>query len=405
MAVRHLAQSEDPSYLINAMGPLRGFKIVEIAGIGPGPLCGMLLAEMGAQLIRIDRLFDSGLGLDMPARFNLMNRSRPAIAVDLKQPEGVDLVLRLCETADAIFEGYRPGVMERLGLGPDQCIDRNKRLVYGRMTGWGQDGPLADAVGHDANYLGLSGALSAIGEKGGLPVVPLNLVADFGGGALYLAMGMLAALLEAGKSGEGQVVDAAMVDGVASMMTMFYGLRAGGMWSDDRGSNLLDGGAPFYRTYASKDEKSVVVCALESKFFRALLDALGIDDIDPREQFDNAKWPEHEKILEDLFGSKTRDEWREILEGTDACFAPVLSLTEAPQHPHNEARETFVNVDGIEQPGPAPRFSRTKSEIRHAPVEPGERVHETLSDWGLSESDVSELIDRGVVGRQAALPS
>jgi alpha-methylacyl-CoA racemase len=383
------------------MGPLRGFKIVEMAGIGPGQLCGMLLADMGAQLIRIDRLSDSGLGITMPTKYNLMNRSRPAIAVDLRQPEGVELVLRLCETADALFEGYRPGVMERLGLGPDECISRNKRLVYGRMTGWGQDGPLADAVGHDGNYLGLSGALSTIGEKGGLPVVPLNLVADFGGGALYLAMGMLAAMLETGKSGEGQVVDAAMVDGAASMMTMSYGLRAGGMWNDERGTNLLDGGAPFYRTYATKDEKSVVVCALESKFFRALLAALGLDEINPREQFDSAKWPQHAKIFEDLFRTRSRDEWRDILEGTDACFAPVLSLTEAPQHPHNEARKTFVKVDGIQQPGPAPRFSRTRSEIRHAPTESGERFHETLSDWGLSESDVSDLIDRGIVGGQA----
>jgi alpha-methylacyl-CoA racemase len=384
------------------MGPLRGFKIVEIAGIGPSQLCGMLLADMGAQVIRVDRLSDSGLGIAMPAKYDLMNRSRPSIAIDLKQSDGMELVLRLCETADAIFEGYRPGVMERLGLGPDTCIGRNKRLVYGRMTGWGQDGPLADAVGHDGNYLGLSGALSTIGEKGGLPVVPLNLVADFGGGALYLAVGMLAAMLEAGKSGEGQVVDAAMVDGAASMMTMFYGLRAGGMWNDDRGTNLLDGGAPFYRTYATKDDKSIVVCALESKFFRALLLALDIDDIDPRDQFDGAKWPEHEKIFKNLFRTKSRDEWSDILEGTDACFAPILSVSEAPQHPHNDARKTFVNVDGIEQPGPAPRFSRTKSEIRHAPTEAGERVHETLSDWGLSESDVTDLIDRGIVGCKTA---
>ncbi len=379
------------------MGPLQGFQIVEIAGIGPGQLCGMLLADMGAQIIRVDRLTDSGLGVPRPDKYNLMNRSRPVIKVDLKHPDGVELILGLCDGADALFEGFRPGVMERLGLGPDTCIGRNKRLVYGRITGWGQDGPLADVVGHDGNYLGLTGALSAIGEKGGLPVVPLNLVADFGGGALYLAMGMLAAMLEAGKSGEGQVVDAAMVDGVASMMTMFYGLHATGMWNDDRGTNLLDGGAPFYRTYATKDKNSIVVCAIEGKFFRALLEALGIDNIDPRDQFNSAMWPEHQKTFEDLFGTKTQDEWNKILAGTDACVAPVLSLTEAPQHPHNEARKTYVNVDGIQQPAPAPRFSRTKSEIRHAPTETGEQTLQALSDWGLSESDISDLIDRGVV--------
>jgi len=382
------------------MGPLQGFKIVEIAGIGPGQLCGMLLADMGAQLIRIDRLSDSGLGVSMPAKYNLMNRSRPAIAVDLKQVEGVELVLRLCESADALFEGYRPGVMERIGLGPDTCIGRNKRLVYGRMTGWGQDGPLADAVGHDGNYLGLAGALSAIGEKDGLPVIPLNLVADFGGGALYLSMGMLAAMLHAGKTGEGQVVDAAMVDGVASMMTMFYGLRAAGMWHDDRGTNLLDGGAPFYRSYATKDDKSIVICALESRFFRALLEVLGTEKIDPRDQFDAEKWPEHQKIFEDLFRTKSRDEWNAFLEGTDACFAPVLSLTEAPQHPHNKARKTFVTLDDVLQPGPAPRFSRSKSEISRPPEEAGQNVVQVLADWGIRESESSELIECGVVGDQ-----
>lgn len=379
------------------MGPLQGIRIVEIAAIGPGQLCGMLLADMGAKLIRVDRLSDSGLGVPVPAKYNLMNRNRPAIAIDLKQSEGVELVLRLCETADALFEGFRPGVMERLGLGPEECLNRNGRLVYGRMTGWGQEGPLADAVGHDGNYLGISGALSTIGEKGGLPVIPLNLVADFGGGALYLAMGMLAAMLEAGKSGEGQVVDAAMVDGAASMMTMFYGMRAAGMWNDDRGTNLLDGGAPFYRTYATKDDKSVVVCALESKFHRALLEALGIDDIDPRDQFNRASWPEQAARFEAVFRSKTRDEWGAILDGSDACCAPVLSMMEAPDHPQNKARETFVEIDGIVQPGPAPRFSRTGSAIEYPPAEPGAASNAALTNWGIPLAEIERLQKAGVL--------
>ena len=383
------------------MGPLKGFKIVEMAGIGPGPLCGMLLADMGAQVIRIDRLADAGLGVPLPAKFKLMNRSRPAIAVDLKHAEGVELVLRLCDKADALFEGFRPGVMERLGLGPSECMDRNKRLVYGRMTGWGQDGPLKDSVGHDGNYIGLAGVLSAIGEKGGQPVVPLNLVGDFGGGGLFLAMGMLAAMLEAGKSGEGQVVDAAMIDGAASLMTVFYGLRAAGMWNDGRGTNILDGGAPFYRTYASKDNKSVIVCAIEKKFYRALLKALSIDDIDPKDQFDTSKWPAHGARFEAVLKTKTRDAWCDLLEGSDACFAPVLSMAEAPKHPHNQARKTFVEVDGIIQPGPAPRFSRTRSEIKSPPCVPGAGDNKALTDWEVPESEIERLQQAGVIGSPA----
>jgi alpha-methylacyl-CoA racemase len=383
------------------MGPLNGFKIVEIAGIGPGQLCGMLLADMGAQLIRIDRLSDSGPGLPIPTKFNLMNRSRPTIAVDLKNPDGVELILRLCDGADAIFEGFRPGVMERLGLGPDVCMGRNKRLVYGRMTGWGQNGPLADAVGHDGNYIGLAGVLSTIGDKGRLPVPPLNLVADFGGGALYLAMGMLAAMLAAGKSGLGQVVDAAMVDGAASMMTLFYGLRASGIWKDERGTNLLDGGAPFYRTYATQDGKSVVVCALEGKFFRAFLEKLSIEDIDPKEQFDSRKWPEQIARIEAVFKSKTRDDWDRIMEGSDACYAPVLSMAEAPEHSHNKARGTFVEIDGIVQPGPAPRFSRTGSGIKCPPAEPDAANNDALTDWGVPRAEIERLQKAGVLATPA----
>ncbi|MDH3430835.1 MAG: CoA transferase, partial [Gammaproteobacteria bacterium] len=334
------------------MGPLSGFRIVEIAGIGPGQLCGMLLADMGAQLIRIDRPAKSDPGVDIPAEFNLMNRGRPTIVADLKSGRGVDLVLRLCEDADAIFEGFRPGVMEKLGLGPEECAARNKRIVYGRVTGWGQHGPLAHAAGHDTNYIALTGALNCIGQADRAPPVPLNLIGDFGGGALYLAMGMLAAMLEAGKSGQGQIVDAAMVDGVASMLTMYYGLMACGMWSDRRQANLLDGGAPFVRSYETRDDKYVAICAIEPRFFSALLESMAITDIDPGDQYNTESWPDHEAIFEAAFRTRTRDQWCDLLDKADACAAPVLSLGEAPAHAHNHARKTYVTVDGVQQPGP-----------------------------------------------------
>ena len=376
------------------MGPLSGFKIIEIAGIGPGQFCGMLLADMGAQLIRIDRKSDADLGTGMPAKFNLMNRSRPAIGVDLKSPAGVELVLRLCEGADALFEGFRPGVMERLGLGPDDCMARNERLVYGRMTGWGQTGPLANAVGHDGNYASLAGVIGAIGDKDRPPSIPLNLTADFGGGGAFLAIGILAALLETSRSGKGQVVDAAMVDGAASLMTMFYGLLAGGSWHENRGTNILDGGAPFYRAYRTSDQQYVIVCAIELKFFKALLDSLGIDNIDLAEQHDQQKWPQHIERFAAVFAGKTRDEWCALLEGTDACFAPVLTLAEAPAHEHNKVRATFIDVDGITQPAPAPRFSRTASEIKHPPAATSDDIRSALADWGWSDSDIDELAAR-----------
>jgi len=380
------------------MGPLNGYKIVEIAGIGPGQFCGMLLADMGAQLIRIDRKTAADLGIGMPAKFNLMNRSRPVIGVDLKTGAGVNLVLRLCEDADALFEGFRPGVMERLGLGPETCMARNGKLVYGRMTGWGQHGPLARAVGHDGNYASLAGVIGAIGEKDGPPSIPLNLTADFGGGGTYLAMGILAALLEASRSGKGQVVDAAMVDGAASLMTMFYGMHAGGFWQDERGSNMLDGAAPYYRAYRTADDEYVIVCAIEQRFFKALTDLLGIDDIGLGEQHDKGKWPAQIERFEKVFASKTRDKWCDLLEGTDACFAPVLSLTEAPQHEHNKSRGTFVTIDGVTQPAPAPRFSRTSSEIRNAPNEQGERDRDALVDWGLGDAEIDRLLQDGTPG-------
>lgn len=384
------------------MGPLHGIKIVEIAGIGPGQFCGMLLADMGAQIIRLERPDVGDLGIAMPARFNLMNRSRPTLAVDLKTEAGAKLALRLCESADALFEGFRPGVMEKLGLGPAECMAKNERLVYGRMTGWGQDGPLSDSVGHDTNYIALSGALGSIGEQDRPPPIPLNLIGDFGGGALYLAMGMLAALLESGRSGRGQVVDAAIVDGAASMMTMFYGMLAGSMWTDQRESNLLDGAAPFIRNYETKDGKYIALCAVENRFYSALLTALGITDIDASDQHRRQSWPHQQAVFAATIRSKTRDEWSDILEGTDSCAAPVLSPTEAPNHIHNEARKTFVTVDGIKQPAPAPRFSRTSSEIGHAPTEPGEHDCQALLDWGLSEAEINRLQKEGTLRTNSA---
>ena len=371
------------------MGPLHGFKILEIAGIGPGQFCGMLLADMGADVIRLARSQDDTSGISVPPRFNLMNRSRTTLHADLKTERGKQLVLRLCEEADALFEGFRPGVMERLGLGPGECMARNPKLVYGRMTGWGQDGPLAKASGHDANYIALSGALASIGEKGGPPIYPLNLVGDFGGGGLYLAMGILAALLEAGRSGMGQVIDAAMVDGAASLMTVFHGLAACGMWNGNRGSNILDGGAPFVRPYRTSDDQYIVVSPLEGPFFEELLELLQVDDLDPARQYDPAYWPVIEKRLEQVFAGATRAQWCALLEGTDACFAPVLELAEVAQHSHNRARGNMVEVDGIEQPAPAPRFSRTPSEI-HCPAGEQESAEKILERWGLSSSRVND---------------
>lgn len=379
------------------MGPLAGFRVVEIAGIGPGQLCGMLLADMGADVLRITRLGPADTGLGIPPRFDLMNRSRPALPVDLKHPDGAGLVLRLCEDADALFEGFRPGVMERLGLGPADCMHRNPRLVYGRMTGWGQDGPLAQEAGHDANYLALSGALGAIGERDGPPVLPLNLVADFGGGGLYLALGLLAALLETSRSGRGQVVDAAMVDGVASMTTLFHGLMAAGFWRERRGSNILDGGAPFMRTYATRDAGFVAVAALETRFYRNLLDVLGLHGIDPDGQFDPRLWPQTTKSIAEVFLTRSRDEWAAAFAGRDACVTPVLTLAEAARHPHNVARSTYVEVDGITQPGPAPRFSRTPGAVSGGPREPGVDASDALAAWGVDVDELRRLADAGVV--------
>ena len=381
-----------------AKGPLAGYKIIEIAGVGPTQLTGMLLADMGAEIVRVVRLSQVELGVFMPEKYKLMNRSRRSIAIDLKKSQGRDVVLELCAGADALFEGFRPGVMERLGLGPDECMQHNGKLVYGRMTGWGQDGPLAHTAGHDPNYIGIAGVLGCIGKKDEAPAYPLNLIGDFGGGALYLAMGLLAAMLEAAKSGKGQVVDAAMVDGAASMMTTFYGLLAAGLWKEQRSSNILDGGAHFVNTYRTKDDQYVVVAPIEGRFYSELLDRLEISDPDLRTQQHNQdRWPEFAGRLQEIFLTKTRDEWCEIFDGSDACFAPVLSLTEAAQHPHAQARNAYADIDGVIQPAPAPRFSRTPAEIQSPPPEPGQHTEEVLLDWGFNGERIAELLADNII--------
>ena len=379
------------------MGPLTGRKIVELAGIGPGPFCAMLLADLGADVIRVDRTVDAGLGIPRSAKYDTMGRSRRSIAVDLKKREGVEAVLRLVDQADALIEGFRPGVTERLGLGPDVCLARNPGLVYGRMTGWGQFGPLSHAAGHDWNYIAITGALHPIGREGEAPVPPLNLVGDFGGGALYLAFGIVAALLERERSGKGQVVDAAITDGAASLMTLFYGMLGSGMWTDERHSNLLDTAAPFGEIYETKDGKWVSVLAIEPKFYAELIERLGLDPSTLPHQYDRSQWPAMKARFAEIFKTKTREEWCTILQGTDACFGPVMSLLEAPHHPHNVARKTFVEVDGVVQPAPAPRFSRTPGAIQCPPPAVGEHTEAALRDWGFTESEVARLRTAGAI--------
>ena len=377
------------------MGPLTGFRVIELAGIGPGPFCGMMLSDMGAEVIRVDRVGGSG------RRRDVLARNRRSIAVDLKQPDGVEVILKLVETADALFEGFRPGVTERLGLGPEECLARNEKLVYGRMTGWGQDGPIAHAAGHDINYIGLAGALHAIGEPGGKPVPPLNLIGDFGGGGMLLAYGLVCGMLEASRSGKGQVIDAAMVDGAASLMAMFFSMVGHG-FKNERGSNMLDGGAHFYNTYETKDGKHVCVGAIEPQFYAELLEKSGVDPNRFGPQMDNDQWVDFKAELSDVFKTRTRDEWCEIMEGSDVCFAPVLSILEAPNHPHNRHRETFVTVDGVTQPAPSPRFSRTEPEISHAARIPGEDTRSVLAEIGLAAHEIGALETAGVVQASTA---
>jgi alpha-methylacyl-CoA racemase len=371
-------------------GPLAGVRVIELAGIGPGPFACMVLADLGAEVLRVDR---PGGG-PAPIRHDLLARGRRSVALDLKRPGAAEVILRLVERADALVEGYRPGVAERLGLGPDACLARNPRLVYGRMTGWGQGGPLADRVGHDINYIGVAGALDAVGEPGRKPVPPLNLVADFGGGAMYLVVGLLAALLERGRSRRGQVVDAAMVDGVSSLLTLFYGMRAGGEWRDRRGGNLLDGGAPFYDTYRCADGRYVAVGALEPQFWAALVSTLGLADMP--DQWDVARWPEQRARLADAFGTRGRDEWAAVFAGVDACVTPVLTLGEAPAHPQLAERGTVVEHGGVPQPAPAPRFSRTPAALGPPPAPAGAHTREALRDWGFDPEEVRRLEQAGV---------
>ena len=387
------------------MGALSGYRVIELAGIGPAPMCAMMLSDMGAEVLRIDRTADAGLGIAMETKYNLLNRGRRSVAFDLKRPEAAEALLRLVERADALIEGFRPGVMERLGIGPDQCLAHNPRLVYGRMTGWGQEGPLAHAAGHDINYIALAGALHSIGRTGETPVPPLNLVGDFGGGALYLALGIVTGLLEAQKSGKGQVVDTAMVDGVASLMTAIYGMRGAGVFTDNRGENMLDTGAHFYDAYETSDGKYICIGSIEAKFYEELLRLSGLKGEELPRQLDRKSWPAMKERIAKLFRTKTRDEWCRIMEGSDVCFAPVLSMEEAPRHPHNRQRATFVEENGVIQPAPAPRFIRTPSAIQRPPARPGEHTEEALRDWGFSASDLERLRACGAIASAAGQKS
>jgi alpha-methylacyl-CoA racemase len=381
-------------------GPLKGLKVIEMVGIGPCPFAAMMLADMGADVIRIDRKPDPNAPNPYPmlgTKFDVMARGRRSLALDLKDPRARQLLLDLVAKADVLVEGFRPGVMERLGLGPDPCLDRNPRLVYGRVTGWGQSGPLSQAAGHDLNYVALSGMLHAMGREGSPPAPPLNLVGDFGGGAMMLAFGVVCAAFEAKQSGKGQVVDAAMTDGAALLGAMMYGLRAFGSWSDSREANLLDGGAPFYDCYACLDGKFISIGAIEPQFYAQLLQLAGVEDPQFRKQWRQADWPELKRKFAGLFASRTRDDWCRLLEGTDVCFAPVLDMAEAPRHPHNAARATFVEVDGVSQPAPAPRFSRTEAELRPPPSSPGQDGAAVLEDWGWSAASVESLRRAGVL--------
>ena len=372
-------------------GPLSGIRVVELAGLGPAPYACMLLADLGAEVLRVDR---PTAGFGVPA-YDVTGRGRRSLAVDLKNPAAAEVVLRLVESADVLVEGLRPGVAERLGVGPDACLARNPRLVYGRMTGWGQDGPLAPRVGHDINDASLTGALAAIGERGRKPVPPLNLLADFGGGSMFLVTGILAALLERVGSGAGQVVDAAMVDGVSSLLAMTYGFSASGFWNDERGTNLLDGGAPFYDTYECADGEYIAIGALEPQFWSVVVEQLGLQDLP--DQNDRSSWPQQRERLAAAFATRTRDEWAAVFEPLDACVSPVLHLREARRHPHLAARGTVPEVDGVAQPAPAPRFSRTPAELGRPPVPAGADTREALLAWGFEAAEVEALESAAVV--------
>ncbi len=379
-------------------GPLSGYRIIEIAGIGPGPFCAMLFADMGAEVIRVERAQAVRPGASGKIT-DISVRSRKNIAIDLKSPEGVEALLKLVEKADAIIEGFRPGVMERLGVGPDACLARNPKIVFGRMTGWGQDGPYALAAGHDINYISLAGALAHYGREGQDPTPPLNMVGDFGGGGMFLAYGVVCALLEAQKSGKGQVVDTAMVDGTAILMSMFWGMKQAGVYDEDRpGTNLLDTGAHFYDAYKTKDGKYVSFGSIEPQFYAEMLQKLGLEN-DPEfaRQMDKSAWPNLKKRMREIIAGKTRDEWNAIFEMSDVCYAPVLTMSEAAEHPHNIARNAFLDIDGVKQPAPAPRFSRTVPATPTPGVHPGQNTREVLAAWGIPAGEVDALIEKGAV--------
>ena len=380
------------------MGPLQGVKIIEVAGIGPGPYGAMMLADMGADVVRVDRAGQvSGGNPDAPPS-DVLNRGRRSVGIDLKSPEGVETLLRLVESADGLIEGFRPGVAERLGFGPDVCLERNPRLVYARMTGWGQDGPYAPTAGHDINYISLAGVLGHLGRAGAPPTPPINLVGDFGGGGLLMAFGMACGLVHARATGEGQVVDAAMVDGAASLMTMIWSFVHMGIWDEGRGVNLLDTGAHFYDTYETADGQWVSIGSIEPQFYAELIRLTGLDGEDLPHQMDRTNWGANKERLAEVFRTKTRDEWCEIMEGTDVCFAPVLTMREAAKHPHNVERQTFVEVAGLTQPAPAPRFSATPGEIRRPPAHAGQHTDEVLGEWlGLDADAVAALREQGAV--------
>jgi crotonobetainyl-CoA:carnitine CoA-transferase CaiB-like acyl-CoA transferase len=378
-------------------GPLVGIRVVELAGVGPGPMCAMLLADLGATVLRIDRKQPAELGIKRPLKYDLLLRNRLSIALDLKNPNAIEATLGLIEKADALIEGFRPGVTERLGLGPDVCLRRNPRLIYGRMTGWGQTGPLAPTAGHDLGYIAITGVLNAIGRRGAPPSIPLNLIGDYAGGSLYLALGLLAGIIEARSSGKGQVVDAAIVDGTASLATTFFGMHAAGMLRPDRGQNVNDSGSHFYEVYECADGKWLSVAPIEPKFYAQLLEQLGIDAGQLGQQMDRTSWPRAKALLADKFRTRTRDEWAHLFADSDACVAPVLSWDEAPGHSHLAARHTFVEVDGIKQPAPAPRFSRTEPGLptAPAPVSP-QNSDEALTPW-LSPQEVADWRRAGLI--------
>lgn len=379
-------------------GPLTGLKVIEIAGLGPAPSCGMLLGDMGADVVRIDRIVKSDLGIEIPTRYNLRDRNKRSVAIDLKTPEGLAILSTLIAQADVLIEGFRPGVAERLGFGPDECFERRPSLVYARATGWGQDGPLAQCAGHDINYIAITGALDLIGEQGRAPVVPLNLLGDYAGGATYLAFGIMCAVFEARQSGEGQVVDGAIVDGVTGLLTMFHAMRQSGELKPQRGTNLLDGGAPFYCTYRTKDDKYVAVGALEARFYLVLIRCLGFEVGDLPDREERSNWSDLRSKFSARFANKTQDEWVEHFSGyPDACFSPVLTLEEAGSHSHNRARCSMQSLDGIEHPRPAPRLSKTPGSIVSPPPQVGAHTVAALTEWGIETSAIREGLKAGTI--------